>query len=394
VILYLITVLSQPHRIFSADLSDYLPLRLDRLFGKPGSQPPCSNLIRETMWEILIGLAWTNLGLLISRCLSDSAPRRLGRILFWFGIPVQVFALAHKSNFSDTPWLPAMIVLGVLGFGFSLSYCVLGGIKAISKFYKHWKAQWLFNNMQSLAPLEAYSLPCRNTLTVGYDQSSTTEWMDKHSFQGSFILAAMLGNTMFIGMAIVPPLVAPQYLGWIVIFGIVHYLLGSYGVGVILANYYGQSKQSRSYWVHLTNLFRVPTFWTFILGYFSQSIYFPKEVDWVLQVALWSGVPTVFMLLGLQLGKLHGSNQLRIAFFPALIKTLFLPGLVGLGLMTIGIPSGARFAIVLMTGMPTNSANLILAEEYRLDPQLAASSIVISTLLLPLTIPLWYMLFH
>jgi malate permease and related proteins len=352
------------------------------------------------MWQMLIGVAWTNIGLLASCWLPDYAPRHLGRALFWFGVPIQVFALAHKSNFTDTPWLPAITVCVVLCLGFGLSLSVLGGLKIISRLCEYWKVQWLSYNMQSLVYTQKYYPIILDTPRSSQFQKKKLlqkrklpDWMDNNSFQGSFILAAMLGNTMFIGMAIVPPLVAPQYLGWIVIFGIVHYLLGSYGIGVFLANYYGQTK-SQNHLVHLANLLKIPTLWAFAIGYLSQPIQLPEVVDWLLQGALWSGVPTVFLLLGLQLGNLRGSNQLQVAFFPAFIRMLLLPGLIGIVLLFLGFASDARFAIVLMTGMPTNSANLILAEEYHLDPQLAASSIVISTLLLPLTVPLWYILFR
>ena len=46
-----------------------------------------------------------------------------------------------------------------------------------------------------------------------------------------------------------------------------------------------------------------------------------------------------------------------------------------------------------MAGMPTAFAGLILAEEYELDRELIASSIVLTTGTLLLTIPLWLVLF-
>ncbi len=49
--------------------------------------------------------------------------------------------------------------------------------------------------------------------------------------------------------------------------------------------------------------------------------------------------------------------------------------------------------MVLMSGMPSAFAGLILAEEYNLDRDLIASSIIISTVLLLLMLPLWVLLF-
>jgi malate permease and related proteins len=346
------------------------------------------------MLQILIGLAWTNLGLIASRCLPNSVPKRFGRLLFWIGVPMQVFALTHRSNFGNAPWLPVILVFSVLLLGFVISLFCLSGLKNVFCLYQQWERPELEYENQGLVPTRHGYKSRSQSLTADDGQNKTTEWIDNQSVRGSFILAAMLGNTMFIGMAIVPPLVSPQYAGWIVIFGIVHYLLGSYGIGVALANYYGESRRSQSYGIRLIQLLRVPTLWAFVLGYLSQPIHFSPALDSVLQSVLGAGIPTVFMLLGLQLGNLWATDQFRIAFLPALIRTLILPGLVGLGLAAVGLVGEARFAIVLMTGMPTNSANLILAEEYKLDPQLSASCVVTSTLLLPLTIPFWEISFH
>jgi malate permease and related proteins len=308
------------------------------------------------MWQFLTGILWTSLGLLASRRLPSSTPQRLGRLLYWVGVPLQVFALAHKSSFSAAPWLPILIVFGILLLGWAIASLCIVGIRRTD-----------FISKRSLA---------------------------RRSSRGSFVLSAMLGNTMFIGMAIAPSLIHPDYLGWVVIFGIVHYLMGSYGLGVALANHYGRSSSDQTLVAKLTHLVKVPTLWAFGLGCLAHPIDFWPWIDGVLACALKSGIPAVFLLFGLQLGKLRRGRSLNVSVFPALIKMIVVPCLVGLGLTAVGLPHNARFAMVLMTGMPTNSANLILAEEYQLDSQLTAGSILMSTLFLPLMIPLWITLFR
>jgi malate permease and related proteins len=308
------------------------------------------------MWQFLTGVLWTSLGLLASRKLPPSTPQRLGRLLYWVGVPLQVFALAHKSNFSAAPWLPILIVFGILLLGWAVASLCIMGIRRTG-----------FISKRSLA---------------------------RRSSRGSFVLSAMLGNTMFIGMAIAPSLIHPDYLGWVVIFGIVHYLMGSYGLGVALANHYGRSSSGQTLLSKLIHLVKVPTLWAFGLGCLAHSIHFWPWIDSILTCALKSGIPAVFLLFGLQLGKLRRGRSLNVSIFPALIKMIVVPCLVGIGLTVVGMPHNARFAMVLMTGMPTNSANLILAEEYQLDSQLTAGSILMSTLSLPLMIPLWITLFR
>jgi malate permease and related proteins len=308
------------------------------------------------MWQLLIGILWTGLGLLASHKMPPSTPQQLGRLLYWVGVPLQVFTLAHRSNFSATPWMPILIVGGILFLGWAIALLCIIGIRRSELIPK-----------RSLA---------------------------RRSSRGSFILSAMLGNTMFIGMALAPSLINPAYLGWIVIFGIVHYLMGSYGLGVALANHFGNSGSHKNWRSKLTHLVKVPTLWAFGLGCWVHPLEFWPWIDWLLGLSLKTGVPAVFLLFGMQLARLEGGRSLKVSLFPALIKMLLVPILVGIGLTVLGLPQDARFAMVLMTGMPTNSANLILAEEYNLDSQLSAGSILISTLALPLTIPLWVTLFQ
>jgi malate permease and related proteins len=55
----------------------------------------------------------------------------------------------------------------------------------------------------------------------------------------------------------------------------------------------------------------------------------------------------------------------------------------------MGITGEPRLALVMMSGMPCAFAGLILAEEYDLDRDLAASTIALSTIGLLVMIPVW-----
>jgi len=66
---------------------------------------------------------------------------------------------------------------------------------------------------------------------------------------------------------------------------------------------------------------------------------------------------------------------------------------VGIGTTIAGFSNASRLALVLMSGMPTAFASLILAEEYDLDRELFASSIIITSVLLLFMIPCWLVLF-
>ncbi|NJM64365.1 MAG: AEC family transporter [Acaryochloris sp. RU_4_1] len=344
------------------------------------------------MWQIVTSILWTALGLFSCRFIPSHFPKLLGRILYWVGVPLQILALARQSDFTQLLWCPPLTTILVLILGLGLALLSLSGLKRLSHYW--------------ISTLRRRSR-CKRITGKTIDQSpSWIPWLSQvfalirtvlpvqRSAQGSFVLASMLGNTGYVGLAIAPTLVNHVYLSWIVIYGVVHNLLGSYGLGVILAHRFGCSHSGKNWLEHLQIILCVPALWAFALGWLSRSLTFPAQLEAGLQISLWFVIPSAFLLIGMQLAKLKGLESLQVALVPVAIKMLVLPGLTGLGLTLFGISGDARLALVLMSGMPTAFANLILAEEYNLDSQLAASSILISTLGFPMMIPLWLTVFH
>ncbi len=343
------------------------------------------------MLQLVTGILWTGLGLLLYQFLPDSFPKKLGRTLYWVGVPLQVLALAHSSDFAKAPWLPPLTVLVVLILGLLSSILCLRGLKQAKGSSLHTKKLRLILEKNTKSFLKPNRIRYQRTRLI---ELLSRSWPKYRPSRGSFVLSAMLGNTIFIGLAIIPSLVNPAYLGWIILYGVAHYLLGSYGVGVVLASYFGQTRSQNDWTLQLRAVLMVPALWAFAIGLMSQSIDYPHVLDWILQAARSTGVPAIFLLLGMQLGKFRGVQGLQFAFIPATIKMFILPIVAGLGLTLFGFHGDARLTLVLMAGMPTNSANLILAEEYNLDSQLAAGSILLSTISLPLLLPLWITLFQ
>jgi hypothetical protein len=344
------------------------------------------------MLVILESILWTSLGILPVRLqlIPRNLPRLLGRSLYWIGVPLQILVLARRSDFSQTVWFPPLITLTVLLTGLGLALLILGALKQLT----------------SARLTKKKIVPASLALNL----KTLERVVPQHrSDQGSFVLASMLGNTGFIGIAIAPTLVSQSYWSWIVLYGVTHNLLGSYGLGVVLASYFGRSPKgdaaapatgdrselfpNNRWWIHLRDLLSVPSLWAFLLGWLSRDASFPSIVESAIQAGVHLVVPGAFLLIGMQLGKLQGIKGLQTAIIPSALKMLILPGLVGLSLTLLGIGGDGRLALVLMSGMPTAFANVILAEEYNLDRQIAASSILLSTVSLPLIIPLWLALF-
>jgi len=306
---------------------------------------------------------WTGLGIFLVKFLPDSFPRFLGRSLYWVGVPVQIFTLARQTDFSAQVGLvPVVTILGlVIGI-------ILAGISL-------WNLE-----RQAVSP------------EVSETEESENPWAIA-SRRGGFMISSILGNTGFVGLAVAPNFIAEPFHGWIVLYSVSHNVIGTYGVGVFLASFYGRSEASNPWFTTVRDIFTVPSLWAFALGMLTRSVPFPLVLEDGLHYSLWVIIPAALLLMGIRLRQIKGWQGLKLGLIPASIKMIGIPLLVGCIAAALHLSANPRLALVLMAGMPTAFAGLILAEEYELDRELIASSIVVSTLLLFLTLPLWLVLF-
>lgn len=199
----------------------------------------------------------------------------------------------------------------------------------------------------------------------------------------------MISNTGFVGLAIVPAFVSDTYLGWVVFFSVTNNVVGTYGLGVLVASYFGRGFHAQSRWRLLRDVLTVPSLWAFGLGYGSHRWAFPEVAETVLQRSIWLVIPLALLLMGMRLSQLQGWDSLKRAVVPSLLKVMVLPAVMGSLAIAAQLPQDASLVLVLMSGMPSAFAGLILAEEYDLERELMASSIALSTLGLLITLPLW-----
>jgi malate permease and related proteins len=295
-------------------------------------------------------ICWTGLGILSVRFLPTAVPHLLGRGLYWIGVPIEIFALARQTNFDERAQLAPVITIGSLLLGLGLGWCSLQ----------------IWQRFQPDLPIPAPGL------------------------KGSLLLCSMLGNTGFIGLAVVPFFVSEIDLSWAVLYSVTQNVFGTYGLGVLVSSYYGrQGTATNHWWMQLKDLLSVPSLWGFGLGSIARSIPFPEFVESSLHASIWVVIPGAFILMGIRLSQIQGWQSLKLALLPAVLKTIVMPTVVGIAITLMGINGDPRLGIVLMSGMPCAFAGLILAEEYNLDGNLVASSIIVSTLIFLAMIPVW-----
>lgn len=348
----------------------------------------------DTLFDAYLPLVlWTGLGLIAFRFVPQALPRLLGRSLYWVGVPWQILALARQTDYAQTLELAPVVTIAALILGLLLAWVSL-------QVYQRWLARLPTAespqcSTREVAPIPLLVMPPDES-TIALDtapSNNLTQTGLNRAQRGSFILAATIGNTGFVGLGLVPALIHPSALGWAVFYSVTHNIMGTYGIGVFLASYYGRSQQQNHWFVQLRDVLTVPSLWAFAIGSLTRSVALPELAEQVLHASLWFVIPSAFLLMGMRLSQLHGWKSIQQALLPTLLKMVILPIAVGLGTTLLRLPGDARLALVLMSGMPSAFAGLILAEEYELDRELIASSIALTTIVLLLTIPLWLFFF-
>jgi malate permease and related proteins len=324
----------------------------------------------ETLFHAYTPLVlWTGLGLLLFRYIPVNFPKLLSYFLYWIGIPLQILVLARHSDFSGAVGFTPAIAMFVLCLSTSLAWLTWLLLQKLS--VRH-IAKPYFQGKNSLVNLFLLSF---NSL--------------KRSSKGSFILAAMLGNTGFVGLAITPALIGIDNNNWAVLYSITNNVIGTYGFGVFIASYFGHSEQNNHWWTQLRDVLTVPALWAFCIGFFTRNIHLSETVESGLQRAVWVVIASALLLVGIRLRSIKKWQSFELALIPSLLKVVIVSMIVGLGASFLGLSGDPRLVLVLMSGTPTALSVLILAEVYELDRDLLASSIALTSVGLLLMLPLW-----
>jgi malate permease and related proteins len=305
-------------------------------------------------WLYLSLICWVGLGVILGHRLPAQVPQRLGQFLFWIGVPFSIIAFLRQADLSAAIWSAPVTAWVAILLGAGLAWV------------------WLKFD------LEIGSINSEDSLV-------------NRATQGSFLLSAMVGNTGYLGYPVALALTDPAYFGWAVFYDILGSALGSYGLGVVLAAYFGNAVTYPSQL--LGALIRNPALWSFGLGLGLRKLALPSLLEQTLRGAAWTIVALSLLLLGMRLSQIRAWHNLKQAAVSLTIKMVVVPLLVGLGLPYFGIHGLARLVLVLQAGMPPAFATLVIAEAYNLDRQLTVTMLALGSVALLFLLPIWLLLF-
>lgn len=313
------------------------------------------------------------MGLLLGRCLPPIVPRYLGHFLYWIGVPFSVLVFLRGTDLNGGVWLaPVVAWVAILG-GAALAWIWILGDRHRSS--------------SSISPSSVS--PSATSPSISPSSVSPSSW--SRPSQGSFLLAAMLGNTGYLGYPISLTLVGPKYFVWALFYDLMGSTLGAYALGVVLAAYFGRGSLNLQ---QLTQAIVInPTLWCFGLGLYLKTIALPPALEQTLQSLAWGTMALALTLIGMRLSQLSSWQHLNRVAVVLAIKMVLVPILLGLGLIVFDVHSQPQLALVLQTAMPPAFATLVIAEAYNLDRELSVTALALGTLGLVVMLPLWLWLF-
>jgi len=301
--------------------------------------------------QLTIGIT---IGVILDRRLPQKTAERLGQGLYWFGVPVSILGFLRQTELSWSIWVAPLTAWVAI---------LLGGGLAVG-----W---WRYLILRQPTQYQAT--------------------------QGSFLLAAMMGNTGYLGYPVTLTLIGPQTFAWAVLYDMAGTTLGAYGLGAALAAYFHNRQPEghplHAIWRSLGAIVINPALWGFSLGILTQSIPLPAVIELGLKGLAWGSVALALVLIGMRLGQLRTWGNLWLAAPSLVIKMLVVPLVVGLALSAFGIVGAPRLALVLQMAMPPAFATLVLAEIYSLDRELTVTTLAMGSIGLMFTLPLWLWLF-
>ncbi len=303
------------------------------------------------LYTPLVGLVL--LGFILGRILPKVVPAYLGQFLFWIGVPISIVAFLRQADLSGPIWIAPVVAWVAILLGAGLAWA--------------WIKRHAY--LTNTVPKPYWSQPA----------------------QGSFLLAAMVGNTGYLGYPVTLAFAGTQYFSWALFYDLLGTTLGAYGLGVVLAARFGTGVQS---YRQLAQAILInPTLWSFGFGLGFRQILLPPQAEQSLRGLAWTIVALSLMLIGMRLSQLNSWHSLPRASISLGIKMLLVPLILGSSLPLFGLTGLPQLVIVLQMAMPPAFATLVIAEAYNLDRDLAVTALVVGSAGLVFTLPVWLLLF-
>lgn len=156
-------------------------------------------------------------------------------------------------------------------------------------------------------------------------------------------------------------------------------------VGVFIASM-GQSSWRES----LSRLIRLPAFYAVLLAIlvYTLEIELPKPLLRGIEVAGAGAIPVMLVVLGMQIADLTDIGSVWLAAPASVLRLIIGPVLAAIAAGFIGLQGLSRATSIIEASMPTAVITTILAVEFDVRPSLVTSTVVLTTILSAVSLPI------
>lgn len=203
------------------------------------------------------------------------------------------------------------------------------------------------------------------------------------------ILLVTFANTAFLGIPILSEIEGDVGVLYAVIFNCVFDLV-YFSIGMYMLQ---ETVLEQKSYFKITHLLRDPLTWVAIITIFLYIFpyRFPRIVTESLDSLGSAMMPVSMLIIGAQIAGMNYRELFvnRRAYILSFMKMLIIPMIVLIIMRLIGANMEITSTMVILSAMPSGSLNIIMAEKYRIEPELATATVMQTTLVMLFTLPLF-----
>jgi predicted permease len=200
--------------------------------------------------------------------------------------------------------------------------------------------------------------------------------------RAGIMLSAVSPNNGNLGLPVIDFAFGPEVLARAVVVFVAMTILNN-TVGVWIASS-GRSSPLDALW----KILRVPAAYAVAAGLLVRglNVTLPLAFERSVDILADASIPTMLILLGLQLARFEHVERLRLAGVGAALRLLVAPVVAALLVLLFRLSTQSSIAVLMQASMPVGVFTSIFASEFELDSQLSLSIILTSTIASPLTL--------
>jgi hypothetical protein len=137
-------------------------------------------------------------------------------------------------------------------------------------------------------------------------------------------------------------------------------------------------------------LLRVPTIYAVLIAFLVTGFKLPVPlpIDRTVSLVASGTIPLMLILLGLELQRIQSTRDLRALSLASIARMVVGPLIALVILAFAGRTPASDPAVMIESAMPSAVANTVLASEYNLDAGIITATILVTTLISPITLTL------